>query len=187
MTDRDGVIVPGTPLDYLELAVASAAANVEDGGGPFGAILALADGRFYVGTNGVTRYSDPTAHAEVTAIRRASSMLRSFDLAPFEPTLYTSCYPCPMCLAAALWAHIPKIVYAADPLDAQRAGFDDRLFYTTVSMVEASLPSEHRPARFERLKNVGDHESIIAIEQDRRDDRLGPFLAWAANDDRTDY
>ena len=89
------------------------------------------------GANSVTTTNDPTAHAEVVAIREACRTLETFDLSGCE--IYTSCEPCPMCLGAIMWARIDKLYYAADRVDASRAGFDDELFYT-----ELALPLEKR-------------------------------------------
>jgi guanine deaminase len=87
--------------------------------------------------NRVTATNDPTAHAEVVAIREACKTLDTFDLTGCE--IYASCEPCPMCLGAIMWARIDKLYYAADRIDASRAGFDDELFYT-----ELALPMEKR-------------------------------------------
>ena len=112
----------------VDLVVDLATANVHNLGGPFGAALISPDGtRFHHGTNRVTASSDPTAHAEVTAIRNACEAERTHDLTGW--TLVTSCYPCPMCLGAALWARVDRIVYAATPDEAAAAGFDDRAFH----------------------------------------------------------
>lgn len=113
--------------DYLERAVDLATDNVRQGGGPFGAIVVTADGRLFEGVNRVTANLDPTAHAEVTAIRAACQGTGSFELG--GATLYSSCEPCPMCLASALWARIDRIFFAADRDDAADAGFDDAAFY----------------------------------------------------------
>ncbi|MFB9309058.1 guanine deaminase [Agromyces hippuratus] len=112
---------------HLERAVDLATENVRKGGGPFGAIVVAADGRIFEGVNRVTANLDPTAHAEVTAIRAACQGLGSFELS--GATLYSSCEPCPMCLAASLWARIDRVFFAADRNDAADAGFDDAMFY----------------------------------------------------------
>jgi guanine deaminase len=112
---------------YLGQAVDLATRNVGEGGGPFGAVVVTPDGRVHAGVNRVTRDNDPTAHAEVTAIRRACSELGTFELS--GATLYCSCEPCPMCLASALWARIGHVYFAADRHGAAAAGFDDALFY----------------------------------------------------------
>lgn len=114
-------------LDWLTAAVDLAVANVGAGGGPFGAVL-VADGvQVATGQNRVTRDNDPTAHAEVVAIRTACADRGDFSLV--GTTLYSSCEPCPMCMASALWARVDRVVYAADRHDAARGGFDDLEFY----------------------------------------------------------
>lgn len=116
-----------TDEQLLARSIQLATANVLDHGGPFGAIIVTLEGRSFDGVNRVTATSDPTAHAEVTAIRRACSELGTFDLS--GATLYASCEPCPMCLASALWARVGRVVFAADRHDAASVGFDDAVFY----------------------------------------------------------
>ena len=109
----------------------------EGAGGPFGAIV-VKDGRIIAeGWNRVTSENDPTAHAEVTAIRRACEDLQSFSLRGCD--IYTSCEPCPMCLAAIYWARLDRVFFANSRDDAARIGFDDALIYA-----EVSKPVEHR-------------------------------------------
>jgi len=106
-------------------------------GGPFGAVV-VRDGKIIaVAGNCVTSSNDPTAHAEVVAIREACKSMETFDLSGCE--IYASCEPCPMCLGAIMWARIDKLYYAADRNDAAMAGFDDELFYT-----ELALPIDQR-------------------------------------------
>jgi tRNA(Arg) A34 adenosine deaminase TadA len=134
-------------------------------GGPFGAVV-VRGGRIVArGWNRVTAANDPTAHAEVVAIRRACSRLRSFSLTGC--TLYASCEPCPMCLGAAYWARIDRLVFAAGRLDAAAAGFDDAFIYDELPLgpLERSLPST----------------------QLLRDEAIGVFDAWLANPDRIPY
>ena len=96
-------------------------------GGPFGAAI-VRDGKLIASAhNRVLASNDPTAHAEINAIRKASEMLSTHNLS--DCVLYTTCYPCPMCLGAILWAHIPKVYYASSMEDAARGGFDDQAFY----------------------------------------------------------
>ena len=113
--------------DWLAVAVGLAVQNVHEGGGPFGAVIVRDGERIGAGQNRVTRDNDPTAHAEVLAIRAACAAIGDFSLA--GATLYTSCEPCPLCMSAALWARVDRVVYAADRHDAARGGFDDREFY----------------------------------------------------------
>jgi tRNA(Arg) A34 adenosine deaminase TadA len=114
--------------EFLRRAIALATENVLSGaGGPFGAVI-VREGRIVAeGVNTVTATNDPTAHAEVNAIRAAARALGSFALAGCQ--LYTSCEPCPMCLAAAYWARVDAIFYGASAADAERAGFDDAFLY----------------------------------------------------------
>jgi tRNA(Arg) A34 adenosine deaminase TadA len=114
--------------EFLRRAIALATENVRrSAGGPFGAVI-VRDGRIVgEGVNSVTAALDPTAHGEVNAIRAASQALGTFSLAGCQ--LYSSCEPCPMCLAAAYWARIDAIFYGASAADAARAGFDDAFLY----------------------------------------------------------
>lgn len=115
-------------------------------GGPFGAVI-VRDGEVLAeGWNEVTSSNDPTAHAEVVAIRRACAALGDFSLA--GATLYTSCEPCPMCLASAYWARISRIVYANTRDDAAAIGFDDAFLYDEMPKApqDRTLPMEHVPS-----------------------------------------
>ena len=127
--------------EYMLKAIQKAEENFKSGnGGPFGAVV-VRDGEIVaVAGNCVTSANDPTAHAEVVAIREACQKLETFDLSGCE--IYASCEPCPMCLSAVMWARIGKLYYAADRGDASRAGFDDELFYT-----ELALPADQRNLR----------------------------------------
>lgn len=114
-------------------------------GGPFGAIVATAEGEVVAeGWNRVTGTNDPTAHAEVVAIREACAKLGTFSLAGH--VLYSSCEPCPMCLTSAMWARLDRVVYANDRNDAAAIGFDDEYFYR-----EVSLPPQSRTFKCEHL------------------------------------
>ena len=126
----------------MRLAVALAAEHMrEKAGGPFGAIVVRGAEIIGRGWNRVTSINDPTAHAEIVAIRAAAAAVQSFSLAGC--VLYTSCEPCPICLAAACWARLDRIVFAADRGDAAFAGFDDAEFYAEVSRphAERKLPT----------------------------------------------
>ena len=150
---------------WLGDAVALATRNVGEGGGPFGALV-VADGAVLAtGVNRVTRDLDPTAHAEVVAIRAACTARQDFSLA--GATLYSSCEPCPMCLASSLWARLDRVVYAADRHDAAAGGFDDREFYDLFARDRTSWST---PVH------------VLA-----RDDRAAPFDAWRASDTRVEY
>jgi tRNA(Arg) A34 adenosine deaminase TadA len=117
------------------------------------------------GANRVTASCDPTAHAEIVAIREAGRGLQRFSLEGL--TLYASCEPCPMCLAACYWARLDRVVFAADRFDAQRAGFDDADIYAELA----------RPLDARRLPLV--HRAVA--------DRLAPFAAWRDAVARTPY
>ena len=158
---------PASPDDeaWLARAIEVASQNVADGGGPFGAVVVHEGVEVVAAGNRVTRDLDPTAHAEVVAIRAACQALNTFSLA--GSTLYASCEPCPLCLSAALWARVDRVVFAADRHDAERAGFDDREFYELLARDRATWPNpvvEHRIAR------AGE-----------------PFEAWRAYTARTPY
>jgi guanine deaminase len=145
-----------TTAEYLARAVELATENVRNDGGPFGAIIVSSDGRVFEGVNRVTANLDPSAHAEVTAIRNACQSLGTFDLT--GAVLYTSCEPCPMCLATSLWARVEKVYFAADRNDAADAGFDDAVFYryfegtpedrAIMPVAQETLPPEQRVAAF---------------------------------------
>jgi guanine deaminase len=114
--------------DFLRRAIALATENVRSNrGGPFGAVIVRDDRIVGEGANSVTATNDPTAHAEVVAIRAACKALGTFRLAGCQ--LYTSCEPCPMCLSAAYWARLDAIFYGCCAADAARAGFDDAFLY----------------------------------------------------------
>lgn len=134
-------------------------------GGPFGAVIVRGDEIVGRGWNQVTSTNDPTAHAEVTAIRDACRRLQTFALTGCE--IYTSCEPCPLCLAAIYWARLEKITFAAGCDDAAAAGFDDRKFYDELA----------RPP----------HERSIPIEQHLRDEALVALQAWTRKSDRVRY
>lgn len=157
-----------SPAEYLARAVDLATDNVRNDGGPFGTIVVSADGRVFEGVNRVTANLDPSAHAEVTAIRNACQGLGTFDLT--GATLYTSCEPCPMCLATSLWARIDRVYFAADRNDAADAGFDDAVFYRYFegdASDRAVMPV---------------HAETLPPAQ-----RVAPFTEWTNTSTRTDY
>jgi tRNA(Arg) A34 adenosine deaminase TadA len=128
---------------FLRRAIALAVKNVETGnGGPFGAVIVRESAVVAESGNSVFTTNDPTAHAEVNAIRAACSKLEAFRLDGC--TLYTSSEPCPMCLAACYWAHLDSIFYAASAEDAARAGFDDAFLYRELALpvAERTLPAQ---------------------------------------------
>lgn len=116
---------------HLQLAIDEATKSILEGGGPFGAVLVTKGGNIYVGTDQVLTLNDPTAHAEIQVIRAAAQGEQNYNLS--GSVLYSSCEPCPMCLTGALWARVPRIVYAATSQQAAAAGFDDAEFYQQLS------------------------------------------------------
>jgi len=159
-----------TAQEFLAKSIELATANVLNSGGPFGAVIVTADGKTFDGVNRVTATNDPTAHAEVTAIRRACRELGTFDLT--GATLYTSCEPCPMCLASALWARVERVVFAADRHDAASVGFDDAVFYEY-------FENDQRDALMPVAK--------LELEDPQAPPILEPFYTWNTLDSRIDY
>ena len=147
---------PQPDPQFMAEAIRLATENVTSGnGGPFGAVI-VRDGSILArGVNEVTAHNDPTAHAEVTAIRNACTALGSFSLAGC--TIYTSCEPCPMCLAAIYWAHCDAIFYGNSAADAARIGFDDQFLYE-----ELSKPLAERSIPINRLLPEQARESFVA-------------------------
>lgn len=125
--------------------------GITEGAGPFGAVI-VKDGKILSeAVNGVVKDSDPTAHAEIVAIRKAAFLIKSHDLS--DCTLYCSCEPCPMCLGAIYWSGIKKIVYASDRHDAEKAGFIDRYIYDEIILNPAD-----RHICFKKIENAGGDE-----------------------------
>lgn len=157
-----------TAAKHLAHAIELATENVRNAGGPFGAVVVAADGRVFEGVNRVTADLDPSAHAEVSAIRNACTQLGTFDLS--GAVLYTSCEPCPMCLATSLWARIDRIYFAANRDDAADAGFDDALFYRY----------------FEG--DAGDRAIMPVVQETLPPaQRVEPFTEWNTLSTRTEY
>ena len=131
--------------DHMQRAIALSLEMMRSGhGGPFGAVI-VKDGQIIAeGSNQVTSTNDPTAHAEVVALRRACQALKTFDLTGCE--IYTSCEPCPMCLSAIYWARLGRIYYANDRHDAAKIGFRDDFLYH-----EIPLPLDQRSIPTSRL------------------------------------
>jgi tRNA(Arg) A34 adenosine deaminase TadA len=132
----------------LHQAVEIAGKGIDEGSGPFGAVIAKNGKIISEANNKVVLSHDPTAHAEVLAIRRASEILKSHDLS--ECTIYTSCEPCPMCFGAIYWAGIKKVVYASDRHEASLSGFSDSLIYD-----EMILDPSDRKVAFIRYHDAG--------------------------------
>ena len=117
---------------FIENAINISAKNIENGGGPFGAVI-VKDGKVIASAgNSVTNTNDPTAHAEINAIRLAAKKLNSFDLSGCK--IYSSCEPCPMCLGAIYWANIDELYFAANKSDAKNAGFNDEFIYKEIEL-----------------------------------------------------
>lgn len=149
----------------MRRAIALSVENVKNGGGPFGAVI-VKDGKILAeGVNRVTANSDPTAHAEVSAIRAACQQIKDFDLT--GTTIYTSCEPCPMCLGAIYWSHIDKMYFGNDQHDAAKIDFDDQFIYD-----ELALPKDARRLKAERLLP---------------EEALAAFKAWEQKTDKIEY
>jgi len=146
--------------EFMQEAARLALENVQSGlGGPFGAVV-VKDGQIIArGTNRVTRTNDPTAHAEVVAIREACRVLGTFDLSGCE--VYTSCEPCPMCLSAIYWARIGKVYYGCTAQDAAAIGFADQFIYD-----ELARPKSERRLPLEQLERQLCLRAFEAWEQD---------------------
>ena len=156
-----------TPDDirFMRRAVALSVENVANGGGPFGAVI-VKDGEIIAeGVNRVTANNDPTAHAEVTAIRAACAKLQNFQLEGCA--VYTSCEPCPMCLSAIYWAGISKIYYGNTKKDADEINFGDDFIYEEIA----------KPYAARR----------IPMMQFLREEALAAFRAWDEKPDKIEY
>jgi tRNA(Arg) A34 adenosine deaminase TadA len=121
---------------FLLRAIKIASDGMVAGGGPFGAVIVKDNNIISESSNRVVLNNDPTAHAEILAIRTASSALQTYNMEGC--TLYTSCEPCPMCLGAIYWSGIKKVVYACDRTDAEGAGFSDKLIYDEIALDPSS-------------------------------------------------
>lgn len=154
-----------TKEELMRKAIELSKENVENGGGPFGAVIAKDGEIIATGTNRVTASNDPTAHAEVSAIRTATTKLGTFNLSGCE--IYTSCEPCPMCLGAIYWARLDKMYYANNKTDAKNIGFDDSFIYD-----ELALKPEERELPAEVLL---------------RNEAIKAFEAWGRKEDKIEY
>ena len=125
------VRINNSDREFLKRAIDVAAEGILKGGGPFGAVIAMNGKVVAEAYNEVVCSSDPTAHAEILAIRKTCSSIGSHDLAGYD--LYASCEPCPMCLGAVYWSGISRVFYASGRNDAAKAGFGDELFYEELS------------------------------------------------------
>lgn len=154
-----------TNKELMREAIRLSEENVNNGGGPFGAVIARDGEIVATGVNRVTASHDPTAHAEVNAIREACRRLGTFDLSGCE--IYSSCEPCPMCLGAIYWAHIGKLYYGNNKTDAKNIGFDDSFIYE-----ELELPRDRR-----RLPS----EPLLS------DEAAEAFRMWMEKVDKVEY
>lgn len=152
-------------IQFMRQAIRLATENVTKEGGPFGAVIVKNGEVVATGVNRVTNSLDPTAHAEVCAIRAACKTLNTFDLRGCE--IYSSCEPCPMCLSAIYWARIDKLYFAGTKYDAAEAGFDDSFIYDEFarSQSERQLPVEHL----------------------LHDEAMESFNAWLQNEKKIEY
>lgn len=152
--------------EFLQLAIDTALDNIKsNNGGPFGAVIVKDGVLIAKSPNTVTSSNDPTAHAEINAIRLACKELKTFDLSGCE--IYSSCEPCPMCLSAIYWARISKVYYAADRFDAKKAGFDDSFIYNEISLSEK--------------------ERSIYMENAMHKEGQLPFELWEETENKTKY
>jgi tRNA(Arg) A34 adenosine deaminase TadA len=154
-----------TNRELMQRAIDLSKASVRNGGGPFGAVIAKNGEIVAEGSNCVTIDNDPTAHAEVSTIRKACKKLGTFDLSGCE--IFTSCEPCPMCLGAIYWARLDKIYYANDRKDAAKIGFDDDFIYEELPL----KPSDRQKP------------SEILM----REEALEAFRMWQEKEDKTEY
>jgi len=138
---------------------------LSNAGGPFGAVIVQQNKIIAEGWNQVTSTYDPSAHAEVVAIRHACAQLHKFSLE--DCILVTSCYPCPMCFSTALWARIPHIYYANTPEQAAKIGFDDKAFYTALSQPN--------------------HTKLVTLEHIQCTSAIEAFDLWQSKTDRVHY
>lgn len=153
-------------ITFMREALAMAAENARSGqGGPFAALVVRNGEIVARGTNRVTTQNDPTAHAEIAAIRAACERLGDFRL--YGCCLYTTCEPCPMCMGAIYWARLSRVVYAGTHEDAAEAGFDDAFIYEELA----------RPPEARRIPMTS-----LLREEGRR-----PFEVWAQAEERVDY
>ena len=152
-------------IDFMRRAIELSVQSVGLGGGPFGAVI-VKDGKIVAeASNRVTLDNDPTAHAEVNAIRQAARSLGCFDLGGCD--IYTSCEPCPMCLGAIYWAHLDHIYYGCNRKDAADAGFDDDFIYRELSLAPA------------------DREKVMEVLLP--EESMAAFRMWKEKKDKKEY
>ena len=150
---------------FMEMAIELSDQNVDNGGGPFGAVIVRDNEIIATGTNRVVPNNDPTAHAEVTAIRNACTKLGTFKLEGC--TVYSSCEPCPMCLSALYWAGVERICYGNTKADAKAINFDDSFIYDQLDLDYS--------------------QRSIKCDHFMRDKAFRVFQKWANKEDKTPY
>lgn len=152
-------------LLFMRRAIELSLESVKRGGGPFGAVIAKNGEVVSESCNQVTILNDPTAHAEISAIRKAARKLNTFDLSGCE--IYASCEPCPMCFGAIYWARIDRVFFASTRSDAENIGFDDSFIYE-----EISRPLQERKIEFRQLL---------------REEALEVLKVWEEAEDKVKY
>ncbi len=150
---------------FMKRAIEISEKNISNGGGPFGAVIVKDQKIIAEGFNQVTNKNDPTAHAEVTAIREAAKILNTFDLSGC--TIYTSCEPCPMCLGAIYWARIDRIFFGNTQHDADKIGFSDEFIYQEIE----------KPV----------HKRKVPTEQIMHEEAINAFNLWNKNTNKITY
>ena len=154
-----------TKIDFMKRAIDLSIQNIKNNGGPFGCVIVKDNNIISEGVNRVTFNNDPTAHAEIVAIRNACNKMNTFNLEGCE--LYSSCEPCPMCLSAIYWSHIDKVYYGNSREDAAKIHFDDKFIYDELSlkMTERKIP----------------------ISQISRDEAIKAFNLWENEENKIKY
>ena len=152
-------------INFMNRAIELSINNIKNNGGPFGCVIVHDNKIIAEGVNRVTSNNDPTAHAEIVAIREACKKLKTFNLQGTQ--LYTSCEPCPMCLSAMYWAHIDKIFYGNSRNDAAKINFDDKFIYD-----EFKVKMSHRK---------------IPIVQLSSDNAIKAFKLWEEEENKIRY
>ena len=150
---------------FMQKAIELSIKNINNNGGPFGCVIVKNNKIISEGVNAVTQNNDPTAHAEIVAIRNACTKLNTFDLSGCE--LYTSCEPCPMCLSAIYWSHIDIVYYGNSRENAAEIEFDDKFIYDEIK------------------KEI--NERKIPLKQILKDEAIKAFNLWAQTENKTKY
>ena len=150
---------------FMQKAIELSIKNIHNNGGPFGCVIVKNNKIISEGVNGVTQNNDPTAHAEIVAIRNACKKLNTFDLSGCE--LYTSCEPCPMCLSAIYWSHIDIVYYGNSRENAAEIEFDDKFIYDEIK------------------KEI--NERKIPLKQILKDEAIKAFNLWSQTENKTKY